>query len=112
MEGQPVFSTDNPKYTYGLNRFIAGSLNCNLSVGGRNKISDLVQSEWAYQRQAKQVKKPSPTVSRPIGRFLVHVDKNQQSGQLSSEKKSGLIDFNSVVMFIGITPVVSHLVNN
>ena len=103
MEGHSVFFNDNPKYTYGLNRFIKGSLNCVLSIGDRNKISDLVQSEWAYQRPAKQVKKPSATVSGPIGRFLVHVDKNQQSGQLSSEKKSGLIDLNSVVIFIGIT---------
>ena len=103
MEGHLVFFTDNRKYTYRLNRFIKGSLNCVVSVGDRNKISDLVQSEWAYQRQAKQVKKPSATVSGPIGRFLVHVDKNQQSGQLSSEEKSGLIDFNGVVIFIGIT---------
>ena len=73
MEGQSVFFTNNPKYTYGLNRFIEGSLKWVLSV------SDLVQSEWAYQRQAKQVKKPSATVSGPIGRFLVHVDKNQQT---------------------------------
>lgn len=84
MEGHSVFFNDNPKYTYGLNRFIKGSLNCVLSIGDRNKISDLFQSEWAYQRPAKQVKKPSATVSGAIGRFLVHVDKinNQDSYQV------------------------------
>ena len=56
------------------------------SVGDRNKISDLVHSEFENQRRAK---KPAATVTGPIGRFLVPIDKNQQTKQKSREKKSG-----------------------
>ena len=55
-------------------------------VGDRNKISDLVHSEIENQRRAK---KPAATVTGPIGRFLVQIDKNQQTKQRTSEKKSG-----------------------
>ena len=55
-------------------------------VGDRNKIADLVHSEIENQRRAK---KPAATVTGPIGRFLVQIDKNQQTKQRTSEKKSG-----------------------
>ena len=55
-------------------------------VGDRNKISDLVHSEFENQRRAKKL---AATVTGPIGRFLVPIDKNQQTKQKSSEKKSG-----------------------
>lgn len=55
-------------------------------IGDRNKISNLVHSEVENQRRAK---KPAATVTGPIGRFLVPIDKNQQTKQNTSEKKSG-----------------------
>ena len=55
-------------------------------IGDRNKISDLVHSEVENQCRAK---KPAATITAPIGRFLVPIDKNQQTKQKTSENKSG-----------------------
>ena len=54
-------------------------------IGDRNKISDLVHSEFENQRRAK---KRAATVTGPIGQFLVPIDQNQQMKQKSCEKKS------------------------
>jgi len=49
-----------------------------LLIGDRNKISDLVHSELAYQQQAKKL---TATAAGPIRRFPVHMDQNQQLKQ-------------------------------